>query len=86
MTADWHVMSFAHPSCGKEGRVLQVAVRADGVLGLYGYCMDCEEEFGEEFLMAQMVARSAIKDYEEEKCGKESYDLSGEFVPSGLPA
>lgn len=87
MTVDWHFLSFVHLSCGKEGVILRVAVRADGMLSLHGLCEDCEEEFSEDFVMAHMVALSAVKDYEQEKSGrKESYDLSGEFVASGLPA
>jgi hypothetical protein len=87
MTVNWHFVSFVHPSCGKEGALLQIAVRADGVFSLHGYCEDCEQEFSELFVMSHIVAVSAIKDYEEERRGGgDSYDLSGDFVPSGLPA
>lgn len=86
MTVNWHFVAFVHPSCGKEGALLQIAIRADGAISLHGYCEGCEEEFSEEFVIAHMVAVSAIKDYEAEKCGEDSYDLSGDFFPSGLPA
>ena len=58
----WHRIAFTH-SCGLQGTILEVCVSRDGGITFQGVCVTCGQEFSVEDTMADLIAKSAIKDY-----------------------
>lgn len=83
MKVHWHCVPFTH-RCGKQGTVIEIAMRSDGIMAIGGLCAVCGEEFTEEFRLVDILASCAIFDYKKELV-VEDVDLMANFVPVGKP-
>ena len=84
MKVMWNRVSF-ECSCGLQGTIMEVCVSQDGGIVLTGLCVVCGREFSVEDNMANLIAKSAIRDYV--RCVKETPEETlADFVPKGKPS
>ena len=65
----FHAVGFNH-SCGLEGTILEVCIRADGTLLLSGLCAVCGVQFSMEEPWAWLMVNCAIRDYTRHRAEK----------------